>query len=75
MESQFKRCLSMLDRVLDPLICCLLVMLLENSEVELCKYRIFKSSKFVKKNEHVPYTVEYFPVDNAHVMYTKGLNS
>ena len=41
MESQFKRCLSVLFRVLDPLICCLLVMPLENSEVELLNIVFF----------------------------------
>lgn len=35
MESQFKRCLSVLFRILGPLICCPLVTPLENSEVEV----------------------------------------
>jgi hypothetical protein len=38
------------------------------------RYLYIKRSKFVK-NEHVRYTVEYFPVDNVRVIYTKGLNS
>jgi hypothetical protein len=37
-------------------------------------YLYIKRSKFVK-NEHARYTVEYFPVNNARVIYTKGLNS
>jgi hypothetical protein len=35
---------------------------------------IQKRSKFVK-NEHVRYTLEYFLVDNVHVICAKGLNS
>jgi lipid-A-disaccharide synthase-like uncharacterized protein len=38
------------------------------------RYLYMKRSKFVK-NEHAQYTVEYFPVDNMRVIYTKGLNS
>jgi hypothetical protein len=29
----------------------------------------------IHKNEHARYTLEYFPVDNARIFYTKGLNS
>jgi hypothetical protein len=40
----------------------------------VARYLYIKCSKFVK-NEHARYTVKYFPVDNARVIYTKGLNS
>jgi hypothetical protein len=32
---------------------------------------IHQKVKIRKKNEHARYTVEYFPVDNARVIYTK----
>jgi hypothetical protein len=38
------------------------------------RYLYIESLKFVK-NEHARYTVEYFPVDKARVIYTNGLNS
>jgi hypothetical protein len=55
---------------------------IENREISvMLKYVLFhvpyfpiKRSKFIK-NEHARYTVEYFPVDNARIIYTKGLNS
>jgi len=40
MESQFERCLSVVFRALDPLICCVLAMLLENSEIVLFVYSL-----------------------------------
>jgi hypothetical protein len=36
---------------------------------------IHQKFKIRKKNDHARYTVEYFPVDNARLIYTKGINS
>jgi hypothetical protein len=38
-----------------------------------CTLSIHQKFK-VRKNEHARYAVEYFLVDNARVIYTKGLN-
>jgi hypothetical protein len=40
-----------------------------------CALSIHKKVKIRKKNEDARKTVQYFPVDNALVIYTKGLNS
>jgi hypothetical protein len=54
--------------------CHLVAVVLILIQTKQIRITVFSKVQFLK-NEHARYTVEYFLVDNARIIYTKGPNS